>query len=772
MKISLALLILFHITNGISQVVTVVDENLNSLHGATLFVLESQNGYVSDNNGNLALIEKFPIHGIVRFLGYETDTIRIDVMSDKIFPSVIKLKPKDLSLKMVVVYGEKYTYAQRLLLAAIEAKKERNKDIISLEFKGYHRFKIIPNHWRGTGEKRRYIEFPPQESLSNNFWTVESGVYREIIGQKLIPLLTFDLQQFYAKNMYYTLDQEEIFIGNHLFKSPLAEDAISYFQVELSDSTVIDGNKQYKLWLEPKNKNNTAFVGFLTIEDKSFHPIKYEAKSNRKLNANLLLNYEVRLEFSVVNQRAWLPTRFIETFGILPFGGTDSTKEMKTVMDSRYADYHFNSTKPNYANNLKYVNNLDNKTINFSTPHFDLIPHTFNEEKSYRSLDSVSRTNHPFILVNKGLLFWAFEFPKLPIRKTTDWINYRRVSGLSLGFGLKKKFATVEWSLASGYQFGSQDFWGEGRVDYLWDKITIGISAGNLLAERDKFNNIPPNLMTITSPFGSEEAIDFYKKKYTAFHFTYSPTSIISISLNPTIEKANTVKNYSDRSPFGSKVVRAQAAINDGEFSRLQTKIKIDNRHYQTLAFDKIAIRQPHSFLLQYEVNNSLNSNKYITHHLLIEDEYIWTDNLTTVIRLFGQYGSEKAPLHLLQSLSGLTGGYGEIGTFNNLPAWNYGGRKSIQGAFEFHTGDQLIPFANWFAEKIGRLDLIVIHQFGFADQSIGTGWISTYDKVYQESGIGLGGLFGVMRIDFLMTTQSIDRYKEWKIKLGRSMTF
>lgn len=770
--------------------ITILSEKGEPLPASTLYFPELSKGLTADENGRIQLPVTISgqYKGIVRFLGYKPDTAIFMITEKSVTPQQIIMKSNDLLFRTVVVYGEKYTYAQRLLLAAIEAKKERNQDISSLTFDGYHSFKFVKDRkvLKKSGDSA-LVQFPPQETISKNYWTAEKGIFRTITEQRLLPLLNFDLQQMYAKNNYYTLDQNEIFIGSQSFKSPISDDAIDFYHVELLDSTITPTGMTYKLFVEPENKNRFGFQGSLEIDSKSYNPVRFTATHNLPLSGFMIFGYTTDIIFGPVAQRAWLPVSFQETFKFLPYSITDSLGNQFPYISnliSHYANYQFNQEENIDIQKIGYVNNLTPTTDSLTTKAFKLIPLTEKEKRSIFVLDSVSRTFSTAAIIARTGSFLV-NLSKYPITSFHDLVRYNRVEGLYLGIGYRPRFSTesFQYEVISGFSFGSQSFLLGSKADYYFKRLQNLHLSGEIFSGTkpiNLFNYSSLTTATFNSLFTKSDLFNYYRSQSVRYAIEIEPIDHFKIRTGMNHEKTMSLSNSVDFSFASSpRHFRENPVIREGFYNLLETSFTYDNRRYNQMLFSKMPIKDDFTLLARLdfttnEFSSFSSTSRFSIFKLRIDHEYFFWNKWFYATKITGIFSNSDLPPQYTESIASSSEGASGQGVMMNLKGATYGGNQQVQGFFEIHTLDTFVPFTGFLPGWLGSPDVIFFHQMAFAQNSnnFSSAWKTTHDKPYGETGFGIGNIFGSFRVDFAWTTQSIDSIQGFAFRFGGSLTF
>jgi len=104
---------------------------------------------------------------------------------------------------------------------------------------------------------------------------------------------TFQQYNFYENNLYI-LDKD--------FISPLSITANSYYYFTLKDSVVIDGKSCYQIRVDPKNPIDLVFSGTIWIETNSYALKQVNLEITDKANINFIEKLKIQQEFTEVEQ--------------------------------------------------------------------------------------------------------------------------------------------------------------------------------------------------------------------------------------------------------------------------------------------------------------------------------------------------------------------------------------------------------------------------------------------------------------------------------------
>lgn len=135
----------------------------------------------------------------------------------------------------------------------------------------------------------------------NTYNTSETAI--ELVG-KLLQGLETDAN-FYNNSV--------LVMGKSMI-SPLANVGRSFYRYYLIDSIQTDSGKEYLLWFRSKNTKNLAFNGEMRIDSATLALTYIDAELPRQANLNYIHNLQFNQDFSLYDNKTWLPKREISNW--------------------------------------------------------------------------------------------------------------------------------------------------------------------------------------------------------------------------------------------------------------------------------------------------------------------------------------------------------------------------------------------------------------------------------------------------------------------------
>lgn len=107
----------------------------------------------------------------------------------------------------------------------------------------------------------------------------------------------------------YNFNENNLYIFDKDFISPISGLSINYYHYALEDSLNIDGKKTYKIRVWPKNKKDLVFSGYIWIQDTTFALKQVSLEISKEANINFIEKIKIQQELKQVENDAWLPVK-------------------------------------------------------------------------------------------------------------------------------------------------------------------------------------------------------------------------------------------------------------------------------------------------------------------------------------------------------------------------------------------------------------------------------------------------------------------------------
>jgi hypothetical protein len=155
------------------------------------------------------------------------------------------------------------------------------------------------------------------ETISNKYHRISPAIENEnILAKKTLGLHTDELLRKMDKfNFNFNMYDNWLVIFSQTYASPLSNTAFDYYNFYFSDSSIINGKKQYRIHFSPRQKYERAFTGSLWINDSSYSVSKIDIHLSKTANLNFIndIHYtqEYALSFDTASQKMeYMPYKY------------------------------------------------------------------------------------------------------------------------------------------------------------------------------------------------------------------------------------------------------------------------------------------------------------------------------------------------------------------------------------------------------------------------------------------------------------------------------
>lgn len=297
----------------------------------------------------------------------------------------------------------------------------------------------------------------------------EESYVAQILGS------TFQQYNFYDNNLYI-LDKD--------FVSPLSIQASSYYFFQLIDSVVINGLPCYQIMVTPRNTKDLVFSGMVWIDSKNYALVQLNLEITKDANLNFIEFMKIQQEFMEAEPTYWLPSKTRILINVSEF-----SKEAMGVIGLYYS-----SAKDIEINKVHEIDFYEDKVrvesdaYNKEDSYWDTARHeqiTEEDKRIYKMVDSLK--NQPllqsYVQVAEILVKGFIPAGKIELGPYHYLVGYNKLEGVRFRLGLRTspEFHKDLTLIAYGaYGLKDQQFKYGLFADYVlnrskWAKIGIGI---------------------------------------------------------------------------------------------------------------------------------------------------------------------------------------------------------------------------------------------------------------------------------------------------------
>lgn len=603
----------------------------------------------------------------------------------------------------------------------------------------------------------------------------------------------------------YNFSKDNVAIQGKDFLSPLASNALVFYNYYLIDSMLIDSMKCYRIDCRPKNPKDLAYTGTLWITDTTFALKQLDLELTKEVNFNLVDRARIQQVLIPTEAGPWVPT---QTRVMIDYAKL--TKKLVSMIVRTYnCNTNFVVNKPHeknfYETRIQFAEDAITKDSAYwvnNRPE-QLTPL---EAQSYNMIDTV----RALPLVKNAVNVLYFLFSGYITAGPVDFGHYINIYGynkyegtrIRMGFRTNQKFSK-SW-IVRGY--GAYGFEDEGfkynlqleriLTRYPWSKVGIQyrddidqIGTGFNFSSNMNLGQSPNNLYNTFSQIGNisklvgkQEARVWYEKDFNPginASITFQNTrttplfpvsfgdqfsifqqrkySITEVILNTRVSvKERFVQNGTERISFGNKKspiinVRYTLGIKGllgGDFNYNKVNVSFSNR---------VKTAMLGYSMLHVEVGKVFSEIPYI--HLQIprgNQTYLMANNTFNQMNLFEFVSDQYFEVYWQHHFGGLF--------FNRLPLIKHLNLREIVG---LNMAYGTLSSKN---KSFNNNNYFTVME----------------DVPYVEADIGIENILDVIRFDFLYRlTYNDDFYKRdyernnpdnpisnWGIKVGLQFSF
>ena len=302
---------------------------------ANVFFKTSRAGTSTDFDGNFSLATEQPADSLTAgFVGYRSRTKSVKKGITQVID--FQLEEDIVALEAVVVRpGENPAIP---IMREVLRNKERNdkRKLSAYEYDTYTKVEIDVDNMTEKFRQRKMVQkitavldsieqlagedgkpiLPVMisESVSRVYYRDNPALKKELILKTKITGLgvedgTTVTQMVGSSFQEYNFYQNWLNIVTKDFMSPLADGWRLYYEMDLMDSTTVDGHFCYRLDFYPRSKQDLAFTGSMWITKKDYALKQIDATVTRYANLNFIEKIRIQQELRMVDGGAWLPSK-------------------------------------------------------------------------------------------------------------------------------------------------------------------------------------------------------------------------------------------------------------------------------------------------------------------------------------------------------------------------------------------------------------------------------------------------------------------------------
>ncbi len=444
---------------------TITDNLGNPVPFASIVIRNTTKGTSANNDGNYSLaITPGQYEVLFKAIGYQQETRQVSVKANIMLN--IKLVVASYQLKDVIIRpgGEDPAYA--IIRKAIRKRttylNEVNAYTCNVYIKGLQKLLDAPKKFLGRDVNQIGREYGLDSNRRGIVYLSESQsklshqnpdkVHEEMLSSKVSGsnrAFSFNRASDINVNIYKNY-QDWPQISNRPFISPIADNALSYYNYKWLGTIEENGETINKIELIPKHAFEPTFSGVIYIIEDTWRVHSFDIQITKSANLNVLDTLKIKEQYVPVSKKVWMPStiklEFTGGFFGFRFGG---------YVIAVYSNYEIDPVinKKEFAEVLRVTSSVNKKDSVYWQQERP-VPLTDEEITDYKkkailakkresktyldSLDKVSNrlTANKFLLTGY-LLRNRYEKQYLYLNPVLPSFLYNTVEGFTLNYGAR-----------------------------------------------------------------------------------------------------------------------------------------------------------------------------------------------------------------------------------------------------------------------------------------------------------------------------------------------
>jgi len=458
-------------------------------------------GTVTDEKGYFLLETKNTGTGRlnISFIGYELKTIMISNSNDNIL-----LNPDAAVLNEVVVVGDNTKENPAHYILKRIRKNHKENSIKQGKTYSYRKYDKVRFDLYDTDSTLKHLgPFSNFEQFMSRKYTKGENTYIPVMLIEEIfkvygetnPPREKDIMEasstsgfetnenisMYLKELYldYDVYDNSLVLFNKKFVSPLSKRALLTYKYAIVDSTMVDGNRIYKIQYFPKRRRELTFEGSFWADTTKYIVHSIDLKATKGFSVNLVKNIHIRQEFKEVKEGIYTIVKDSFAIDFSPFKeyqliGAEAVK-VTTYYDqdiNKMTPISFISTSSSVNKEPYSINSDEWKKIR----PIGLKPTDVDIYDMHKDLSNDKK----FIFYNKLLRMFStgwINYGSIDYGRFYNIIGFNAVEGLRLQLGARTFFSRDDKWRTGGYvAYGLKD-----------DDFKFGLNFSYLLSQNHRW---------------------------------------------------------------------------------------------------------------------------------------------------------------------------------------------------------------------------------------------------------------------------------------------
>ncbi len=506
---------------------------------------------------------------IFSFIGYQTDTLAVEVPMDNTLH--IELKARPIKLAEVVVTGEDPAY--RIIREAIKRKKENREGLRNFEYNAYSK-RIMTS----AGEVAMIEEVFLKGYKSVGEWEKEFilSTHKTENLKKETRTMDFNITDKYYIDFWgdtLSLLMSRVYL-------PIAQNAFDHYDYKLLETIEGNDSETYRIQVIPLSDIQPLLQGEITIDSENYAMNSLDLRANEGLRFPYINN--LSLEFVQQLDKYdgyWLPN-YVESKATMEvsFQGLLNIEPMSFNQFSNITDYKLNDVIPDSITNAvrsKYgyftpdTSGNEKKPPTLTRIEIDSIrtlPLSTVETKAYEELDS-TKTMNKMVKVSGALAALipdeedendtTTSFLSASMGTMTGYGYFRnnRATGVVLGARYDDSLfhRNLNVNTLAGYSIDREKIEGKLKLKYSFKDFYIDAIGFNYSKQWQSLIPYPDIANSAGVTLGFDDQFNYHLVKGFSIGLGKRFGKQVRTNLSFTYEKQESLPNFNHRSLFNAK---------------------------------------------------------------------------------------------------------------------------------------------------------------------------------------------------------------------------
>lgn len=279
----------------------------DSLSGAALRlaivrVLETGQSVLTDDAGQYRVAAPpGVIHLTVRQIGYAPATLAVNAVG-AVTRQDVSLAPAPVALPPVTVNAPEDP-ARRIIAAAIARKHELFRRIHDYRYTAAVKF-VVRDLGKPADSAASVLVIT--ETRTSAYWEQPDRYQETIVARRQSSNLNA-AENLVTVGEIVNFNRERIDLRRYALVSPIADDALEYYDYRLLDTLAVEGHRAFRLAVRPRSDASPLFVGVIDVADTTYDLAAIDLGVNRTVRFNFVRNLRYRQSLRDMGGGRWMP---------------------------------------------------------------------------------------------------------------------------------------------------------------------------------------------------------------------------------------------------------------------------------------------------------------------------------------------------------------------------------------------------------------------------------------------------------------------------------